>query len=194
MLKSRRFWAYSVASGLGAGAFFAYLGGAPYVASEVFYLPPEKLGVFFGAPAIGYFVGNYLAGRFSTQVGIDSMISIGMLINVSGMVLSLAVSILGFGSEWSFFGTMTLVGLGNGISLPNANAGLLSINPKLAGTASGLGGSIMIGLGSILSAMAGILLTGSSTEIPLISLMLISAFLGLLCTFYVIRRNSRLSA
>ena len=120
------------------------------------------------------------------------MISIGMLINVSGLLLSIALSILGFGSEWSFFGTMTLVGLGNGISLPNANAGLLSINPKLAGTASGLGGSIMIGLGSILSAMAGILLDGSNTEIPLISLMLISAFLGLLCTFYVIKRNNEL--
>ena len=103
LLKSRRFWAYSVASGLGAGAFFAYLGGAPYVASEVFYLPPEKLGVFFGAPAIGYFVGNYLAGRFSTQVGIDSMISIGMLINVSGMVLSLAVSILGLARNGVFW-------------------------------------------------------------------------------------------
>ena len=194
LLKSRRFWAYSITSGLGAGAFFAYLGGAPYVASEVFYLSPEKLGVFFGAPAIGYFVGNFLAGRFSTQVGIDPMISIGMFINVSGMLLSIAISMMGFGSEWSFFGTMTLVGLGNGISLPNANAGLLSINPKLAGTASGLGGSIMIGLGSILSAMAGILLAGSSTEIPLISLMLISAFLGLLCTFYVIKRNSELAS
>ena len=120
------------------------------------------------------------------------MISIGMLINVSGLLLSIALSMLGFGSEWTFFGTMTLVGLGNGISLPNANAGLLSINPKLAGTASGLGGSIMIGLGSILSAMAGILLDGSNTEIPLISLMLISAFLGLLCTFYVIKRNNDL--
>ena len=116
-----------------------------------------------------------------------------MFIYVSGMLLSIAISIMGFGSEWSFFGTMTLVGLGNGISLPNANAGLLSINPKLAGTASGLGGSIMIGLGSILSAMAGILLAGSSTEIPLISLMLISAFLGLLCTFYVIKRNNELT-
>jgi DHA1 family bicyclomycin/chloramphenicol resistance-like MFS transporter len=120
------------------------------------------------------------------------MISIGMLINVSGLLLSITLSMLGFGSEWTFFGTMTLVGLGNGISLPNANAGLLSINPKLAGTASGLGGSIMIGLGSILSAMAGILLDGSKTEIPLISLMLISAFLGLLCTFYVIKRNKEL--
>jgi len=41
--------------------------------------------------------------------------------------------------------------------------------------------------------MAGILLAGSSTEIPLIGLMLISAFLGLLCTFYVIKRNNELT-
>ncbi|MEL7117034.1 MAG: primosomal protein N' [Pseudomonadota bacterium] len=34
---------------------------------------------------------------------------------------------------------MTLLGLGNGLIMPNAQAGLLSVRPHLAGTASGLG-------------------------------------------------------
>ena len=38
-----------------------------------------------------------------------------------------------------FFAFVTFVGLGNGIALPNANAGMLSVRPRLAGTASGLG-------------------------------------------------------
>jgi hypothetical protein len=58
-----------------------------------------------------------------------------------------------------FFGLMISVGLGNGILLPNANAGMLSVRPQLAGSASGLGGAIMIGGGAALSALAGVVLT-----------------------------------
>jgi hypothetical protein len=54
---------------------------------------------------------------------------------------------------------MTFVGLGNGMVLPNATSGMLSVRPHLAGTASGLGGAIMLGGGAALSALAGALLT-----------------------------------
>ena len=47
------------------------------------------------------------------------------------------------------------MGLGNGIGLPSANAGMLSVRPELAGTASGLGGAITIGGGAGLAALAG---------------------------------------
>jgi MFS transporter, DHA1 family, multidrug resistance protein len=58
-----------------------------------------------------------------------------------------------------FFGSFFFVGIGNGLVLPNATAGMLSVRPHLAGTASGLGGAIMIGGGAALSALAGALLT-----------------------------------
>ena len=50
---------------------------------------------------------------------------------------------------------MTFMGLGNGMVIPNATAGALSIRPDLAGTASGLSGAMMIGFGAALSALAG---------------------------------------
>jgi DHA1 family bicyclomycin/chloramphenicol resistance-like MFS transporter len=50
---------------------------------------------------------------------------------------------------------MTFVGLGNGMVLPNATSGMLSVRPHLAGTASGLGGALMMGGGAALSALAG---------------------------------------
>jgi len=36
---------------------------------------------------------------------------------------------------------MTIVGFGNGMTIPNATSGMLSVRPHLAGTASGLGGA-----------------------------------------------------
>ena len=51
----------------------------------------------------------------------------------------------------------------------NAISGSLSVRPKLAGTASGIGGAMMIGGGAFLSAFAGSLLTPDSGPYPLLS-------------------------
>lgn len=189
LLTSQRFWGYCLASSLGSGAFFAYIGGAPFVGSVIYGLSPQQLGMYFGAPALGYFVGNFLSGRYSTRFGIDTMVTCGLLITLFGLSMSFAISAASLGSAKAFFGFMTLVGLGNGMTIPNATAGMLSIKPELAGTASGLGSAIMIGGGAALSAIAGLQLQGATSDLPLIELMIVSVFAGLLCILYVMHRN-----
>ncbi|SHH29083.1 multidrug effflux MFS transporter [Marivita hallyeonensis] len=193
LLTSPRFWGYALASGLASGAFFAYLGGAPFVGTEVFGMTPAELGFFFGAPAIGYFLGNFISGRYSSRIGVNRMVYVGSLINGTGVSLSILVFWLGLGSEWTFFGFMTFVGLGNGMVIPNATAGMLSVRPHLAGTASGLGGSIMLGGGAALSALAGALLVPGSGPWPLLWIMLGTAGGAIIAIRFVIWRASRLA-
>ena len=192
LLRSKRFWGYCLSSAFVSGAFFSYLGGAPFVGNEVFGLEPKDLGFWFGAPAIGYILGNFLSGRFSTKIGLDKMIFLGVTTALLGISVSLTISFLGQGSMLSFFGFMTLVGLGNGMSIPNATAAMMSINPKLAGTAAGLGSAIMIGGGAGLSAIANFILIPGSSEIPLIMLMWVSVFCGLCSVGYVSYRKKLL--
>ena len=194
LLRSKRFWAYSLSSAFVSGAFFSYLGGAPFVGNEVFGLSPKDLGIWFGAPAVGYILGNFLSGRFSTKIGLDKMIFFGVIIALTGVSISFMISYLGFGSILSFFGLMSLVGLGNGMSIPNATAAMMSVNPKLAGTAAGLGSAIMIGGGAGLSAIANFILKPGSSELPLIILMWLSVFSGLCAVNYVIYRNKKINA
>ncbi len=193
LLTSPRFWGYAIASGMSSGAFFAYLGGAPYVGTEVFGMTPAVLGFFFGAPAIGYFCGNFISGRFSARIGVNRMVFIGTLINCTGILLSMLVFWLGLGSEWTFFGFMTFVGLGNGMTIPNATAGMLSVRPHLAGTASGLGGAIMLGGGAGLSALAGALLVPGTGAWPLLWIMLATAICAIIAIQLVIWRSARLA-
>jgi len=191
LLAARRFWGYSLSAAFAAGAFFAYLGGAPFVGSEVFGLPPAQVGIYFGAPALGYFFGNWISGRFSVRAGINAMILWGALLSAAGLTASLVLFYGGLQVPWVFFGSMTFVGLGNGMVLPNATAGMLSVRPRLAGTASGLGGAIMIGGGAALSALAGALLTDGNGAFPLIWIMTVTALLGVAATVYTIRRDKR---
>ena len=192
LLRSKRFWGYCLSSAFVSGAFFSYLGGAPFVGNEVFGLEPKDLGFWLGAPAIGYVLGNFLSGRFSTKIGSDKMIFLGVTTALFGVSISMTISLLDHGSVLSFFGLMTLVGLGNGMSIPNATAAMMSINPKLAGTAAGLGSAIMIGGGAALSAIANFILIPGSSEIPLIMLMWTSVFCGLCSVAYVSYRKKTL--
>ncbi|WP_171173817.1 multidrug effflux MFS transporter [Ruegeria sp. HKCCD8929] len=192
LLTSPRFWGYSLACGFCSGAFFAYLGGAPFVGTHVFGMDPAEVGFYFGAPAIGYFFGNFISGRFSVRIGVNRMVLWGCWLNAIGVALSLLVMLAGLGSALTFFGFMTFVGLGNGMAIPNATAGSLSVRPHLAGTASGLNGAIMLGGGAALSALAGALLTPGTGALPLLWLMLVTSILGVLAIQVVIWRERQL--
>lgn len=192
LFTSRRFWGYVLSAAFASGAFFAFLGGSPYVASEVYGLPSTTTRWLFGVPAIGYFVGNLLSGKLSERFGIDAMILAGTILLTIGMALSLAVTLAGFGSAISFFAFCTFVGLGNGLVLPNANAGLISVRPQLAGTASGIGGAIMIGGGAALAAFAGAMLERGTGSYPLQLIMLVSSICSLVAILYVRKRAQTL--
>ena len=85
----------------------------------------------------------------------------GIAVDYRGLRVCFEPSLLGYHHALIFFGCCTFLGLGNGIAMPNATAGLLSVRPHLAGTASGLGGAMMVGGGAALAQLAGTLLTQS---------------------------------
>ncbi|NUH66001.1 multidrug effflux MFS transporter [Sulfitobacter sp. S0837] len=189
LLRSPRFWGYALATGFCSGAFFAYLGGAPFVGTVVFDMEPAVLGLYFGAPAVGYFLGNFITARTATRFGVNALVLWGCIANAVGGALSLLIFLAGYGTPLSFFGLMTFVGLGNGLCIPNATAGMLSVRPHLAGTASGLGGAIMIVGGAALSALAGALLTPETGAYPLLWLMLLTAVASVASIWLVIHRE-----
>jgi DHA1 family bicyclomycin/chloramphenicol resistance-like MFS transporter len=121
------------------------------------------------------------------------MILWGTILSATGLTLSLLLFLVGLKTALSFFGFMTFVGLGNGMVLPNATSGMLSVRPHLAGTASGLGGAIMIGGGAALSALAGALLTGGNGAYPLILIMLTTSILAVFSILYTIRRERQVN-
>jgi len=192
LFKSPRFWGYCLATAFSSGAFFAFLGGAPFVASNVFEMTPAQFGYFTGAPAVGYFLGNWLTGLYATRVGVNRMILIGALITVSGLGLSFTLTASGLSGPYVFFGFMTLVGLGNGLTIPSGTSGMLSVRPHLAGTAAGLGGSIQILGGAALSAVGGLVLTQGSGALPLIAVMLTTTIAGLIAILLVMLRERQL--
>jgi DHA1 family bicyclomycin/chloramphenicol resistance-like MFS transporter len=183
-----------LAAGFGAGAFFSYLGGAPYVGTTFFKMDAATLGLYFGAPALGYMVGNFISGRYAVRYGVNRMVLAGALTSTGGMLMLAILTILGATGPNLFFGLMIFVGLGNGLLSPSANAGMLSVRPSLAGSAAGLGGAFLIGTGALLSALAGFVLGPESGPLPLVLVMLLTSAASIACIFWVLRREAVLKS
>lgn len=193
LARSVRFWGYCVAATLNAGAFYAYLGGAPFVAEQVFGLTPAVMGYWFAAPSTGYLLGNAAAGRFSGLIGMNRMVLLGSSITFAAMSLVLAYDLAAELRPFLFFGAVALMGLGNGMALPNAIAGMMAVRPELAGTASGFGGALMVAGGAGLAALAGVMLVPGAGAVPLLAIMAGSAGGAVLAILWVMRRTARLS-
>ncbi|WP_417249981.1 multidrug effflux MFS transporter [Celeribacter sp.] len=193
LLSSPRFLGYALSAAFASGAFFAYIGGAPFVGTTLFGLSEDVLGLHMAAPAVGYFFGNFAAGRYSARFGVNVMVLIGACILIVTVAINTATFLMGIATAKSFFGLMVFLGFGNGLQLPNSIAGSLSVRPQLAGTASGLGGVMMIGGGAALSAIAGSMLSVERGALPLMEIMLFSSIGSLIAILLVMRRERRVT-
>ncbi len=185
LFSSRRFWGYTAAAACASGNFFAYLGGAPIIGSDHFGLTPSQLGVYFGITAFGYMTGNFISGRYSVRVGVHRMVMIGAALMTICPIGGTVAVMLDFTHPIGFFGFVVVIGIGNGMILPNATAGMLSVRPHLAGTASGVGGALTIGGGAGVSAIAGLLLSANPHPIQLIAIFAACVALSLVAAGYV---------
>lgn len=189
--RSQRFWGYALAAMLSAGAFYAYLGGAPFVGQSVLHLTPAEVGYWFAAPSIGYALGNFVSVRWSTRIGMNRMILAGAVISTVPLGLALLIDAMGGQSPLVFFGAVAFMGMGNGMLLPNANAGMMSVRPELAGTASGLGGSMSVAGGAGLAALAGMFLHDDAGAGPLLTIMVLVSAGAICCALWVLARERR---
>jgi len=175
LLREPMIWGYFMCSTLASGAYFAFLGGAPFVGTEVVGVSPSTLGMYFMLVGIGYMIGNFISGRYSERIGIESMMIYGGIVACVGVAAALYL-MTNFPPKIGYlFYPVMLVGVGNGMTLPNANAGAVSVRPDLAGSASGLGGFLQVGGGASLAALSGSLISVENQALPLYIVMFLTS-------------------
>ncbi len=194
LLRSRRFWGYAITAMFSSGAFFAFLGGGSLVANAVYGLSPSQYGFYFMFISLGYLLGNLISSRITKRIGINQMMLSGNIIVGLGLAASIVVLLAGYTHPFMFFGFIFFVGLGNGVTLPSASAGVVNVRPNLAGSASGLAGSLQLGGGAVLSVIAGYTITAENGALPLSVVMLISVLCASLGTLYVMRVERQLKS
>ncbi|POF29167.1 multidrug effflux MFS transporter [Roseibium marinum] len=149
IFKEPLYWSYGLTAAFNALTYFAYLGGAPYIASGLLSLSAAEMGIYFMVVAIGYMAGNFISGKFAERVGIFPMVLTGTLTGVLSVALIAGFAAFGSLTAMGLFLPMFLLGLGNGICLPSALVGAISVRPEMTGSAAGLTASLQVGTGAI---------------------------------------------
>jgi DHA1 family bicyclomycin/chloramphenicol resistance-like MFS transporter len=189
LVRSVDFLLFTASSGLTTGVFFAFLGGAPYVAEGILGLSPAVYGIWFGTAPLGYVCGNFISARFTERLGVARMILAGSVLALVAASLAPAMFYAGFVGAPELFLPMTLLGVANGLALPSSISGAVSVRPEIAGAAAGLSGAAQIGIGAVLSTATAALLTDGASAMPMFALMAAAAASALIVALAIYPRN-----
>ena len=191
LVRSRRFWGYTACMVFSSGTFYVFLAGVPLAASAAFGLSAATLGFYMGTITVGFAFGSFLSGRFARRFGFSTMMIAGRVVALAGLTGGLGLFVLGEVSVLTLFGATIFAGLGNGLTMPSANAGAMSLRPHLAGSAAGLAGATTVAGGAALTSIVGAIITTEHGVWQLLGAMLVCVVAGLAAAVYV-RRVDRL--
>lgn len=180
LLVERRFWALALCQALSVGTFFTFLTGAPFVASARFGLDAAQIGIGLGSITLGFLLGAALSARIVTRLGQMRLVFLGRYVALAGLSAGLLSFLVASPPVWMLFAGTIWVGVGNGLTLPSANALALSVRPRLAGTAAGAIGALVNISGALLAAVATALLSTQASAERLYLIMLTAVLLSLL--------------
>jgi DHA1 family bicyclomycin/chloramphenicol resistance-like MFS transporter len=189
LVSNRSFAAYVLAAALGSATFFAFLGGSTHVVVTLMGHSSAEYGVWFAISSIGYMGGNYVSSRLSTHHGIDPLIWWGIAFEAIGVATATALAI--FVHHWGpviVFLPQMIISFGNGLLLPGAISGAVSVRPQAAGTAAGITGCAQMALGAAFTQGAGTLLAGAVSAVPL-ALLMVAIVIALALAFGLLGRR-----
>jgi DHA1 family bicyclomycin/chloramphenicol resistance-like MFS transporter len=173
LVKNPRFVGYILSAALGSGAFFIYVGAGPHVIITMMGRSPAEYGVWFIPTAGGYILGNLMTSRMSVRLGIEWTLLWGNVLNMIGAVIGIILLIwIDTVGPLAIVVPATIMGIGNGVILPNAIAGAVSIRPQVAGTASGFLGFTQMSFGALTTQFSGHLVANATTAAPMVYAML----------------------
>jgi DHA1 family bicyclomycin/chloramphenicol resistance-like MFS transporter len=172
LARSASFHGYVLCAAFGSGTFFVFLGGGPHAVVTIMGRSPAEFGVWFALSSVGFMAGNFVTSRLSMRYGVDRMIRWGLGIEALGAIG--AIVLAAFAHPWGpaiIFIPQLVMGIGNGVMLPNAIAGAVSIRPQAAGTASGFLGCIQMTIGAAFVQLGGLVLVDATTVLPMALLL-----------------------
>lgn len=178
LLASRVFRGYGFCVAFVSVVFFSFISGAPEIMVSVFNRPPTEYGYYFIMIPGGFMLGSYISRRFGSQFGMNQLINYGSRITFGGILVALLLQLAGLHHPLALYIPIAVAVFGNGVTLPNAQAGAINEFPRYAGSASGLTGFLQMGFSAVAAQTVAIIFNG--TVYPLLLLMLFASIVSLL--------------
>ncbi len=176
-----RFTCFVMQTGFNTGAFLVTASGASYLMTEVLQRPAAEYGLWFLLFPFGFFTGNFVSSRVGRKAPIETMVFLGSVLALVAVGAMTGLLALGHVNAPVIFASGFFITFAQGIALPYGQSGAMSIEPRLAGTASGIGAFMQNLLAAMFLQLYGWLADG--TIWPLLIVAGIATLGGLACGF-----------
>ena len=184
LLKNKAFLGYALAGGLAMSGMFAYIAGSPFVLIDLYHIPAEKFGLFFGVNAFGLIAASQMNARLLKKYTATTILRTALWIP-SGTGLCLAFLAL---NNWislpifliGFFCFVSSIGF----IIPNAMPSALATHGQQAGTAAALASALQFFFATVAGALVGLFNDGTGR--PLAIMMAFCGFGAWVCHRYLV--------
>lgn len=190
--RSGAFLAYALYIGFSFAGIYCFIGAAPTLFIDGYGIAPSTFGWLTSFQAIGFFFGSLISSRITQRLGIDRMIDLGVATGIAATATVLGLALAGFQSVAAIVGPMFIWSLGMGLAFPNAMAGAVSLDPRIAGSASALSGFSQMAGGALGTVLIG--LFAHETSLPMAAGMATAMVLASLAWFGLRRVTARTTA
>jgi len=164
ILRNREYLVWVLSGGLVFAGLLAYISGSSFVYIELFHVPPERFGLYFGANAIGLMIASqinrYLASRVHSEVIVRSVLPVAV---AAGLTLFVD-AYTGFGGFVGILVPLFCFVACHGFVGPNTTALAMSPYGAMAGSASALMGTLQFVLGAASGSLVSAF--GNGTAVP----------------------------
>ena len=180
LLGDRAFMGWVLSGGMIFSGLLAYISGSAFVFIELFDVPPERFGFYFGANAAGLIGASQLNAWLARRHGARRVVSVVIpCAAVAGVALA-AAAITGIGGFAGILVPLFCFVACHGFTMPNSTALAMAPHGAVAGSASALLGTLQFSMGAIAGALVGVLSNGTAVPFgAVIGACGIGAFLAL---------------
>jgi DHA1 family bicyclomycin/chloramphenicol resistance-like MFS transporter len=172
-----RFTAFVLQTGCCTASFLVTASAASSLMKELLHRPSTEFGIYFLLFPFGFLSGNFITSRVGNRLANETMVLAGSILSLATITTQSTLLLTGHVTPLTLFVPGFFITMAQGLSLSYAQAGAMETNPKLAGTAAGVGVFVQNFVGAAFAQLYGLLANG--TPGPLTRTTAISALLGL---------------
>ena len=168
LMANRTFVGFVLAGGLAMAGMFAYIAGSPFVLMELYGIPPEHYGWYFGSNALGFVAASQVnalllkrhppTGLLRNALGVPAIAGVALALLAALGWLPMPLLLAAF---FTYIASL-------GFLVPNSTAAALATHGQQAGTASALLGTAQFALATLMGTLVGMVHDGSARPLAFI--------------------------
>ena len=165
LLRDRQYMGYVLSGALVFAGLLAYISGSPFVFIDLFHVPPERFGLYFGTNAVGIIAASQINRWLANRVDARRIVGVVLPAAMTAGFVLLIDAYTGFGGFAGILLPLFCFIACHGFVMPSTTALAMAPHGQIAGSASALLGTLQFVLGAAAGALVGAL--GNGTAVPL---------------------------